>query len=130
VAETLDQTGTLEVVPGRQVTEALRDLDLKPDALSVADALDVARSLGANLVLLVDVESAGGELQLRYRLGRAGVAPVARTVRASDLTTAAGSLTTRVAQHIRPDSPVVELADRFSTDPSSTGHWRWECSGS
>ena len=118
VAETLDQTGTLEVVAGRQVTEALRDLDRKPDAgLSVADALDVARSLGANVVLLVDVESAGDELQLRYRLGRAGVAPVDRTVRAFELTTAAGRLATQVAQHIRPDSPVVELGDRFSTDP-------------
>ncbi len=117
VARQLDHLEPVEILPTDRVASALEAAS--PDPIWTSAMLpELARQLGADLVIEAHAERLDGDLVLEYRPVRSGSRPGAwRSVSAAEPSEAANLLARQLALRLAPGAPQVELRDRFSADP-------------
>ncbi len=114
VAETLDATEGIEIVPSDRVSVALGDQTAPIDSETLV-ALD--RALGAELAVMAKVTGGAGNIEVEYTTVSISGSVGKKSFRSGEIIEAGRSLGTRLARRLRPDSMPQDLVDTFSDSP-------------
>ncbi len=118
VAQTLDATQGISVVSPAEVVKALDARGLIPDReLPAEELLQILEGTGAQLGLAVRLEPGDSGFSFHYTTYNIAGSIGDHSLEAGDLTTGANQLAHRIAHRLRPESPLVEVFDRFSDQP-------------
>ncbi|MCL1598391.1 MAG: serine/threonine protein kinase, partial [Actinomycetia bacterium] len=114
VAETLDATQGIEIVPRDRVAVALGNETVPIDPESLV-ALD--RALGAELAVMAKMTGGAGNIEVEYTTVSISGSVGRKSFRSGEIIEAGRSLGTRLARRLRPDSMPQDLVDTFSDSP-------------
>lgn len=118
VAQTLDATVGISVLSPTDTIKALDVRALQPDqeipATEIRHILDGA---GAHLALAVRLESSDTGFSFRYTTHNITGSVGEHSLEVGEPTGGANELARRIAHRLRPESPLVEVFDRFSDQP-------------
>jgi serine/threonine protein kinase/tetratricopeptide (TPR) repeat protein/TolB-like protein len=135
VAETLDTTPEVEVVPPANLLDALKELAIdRHQELSAADLARVGRALGTRLVVATEVSRIRDEYTFAYTVFDSGGSLGSKQVTADDPFTGANLVNARLAQRLNPASLFRDLRDQYSDDAFANlafamGRHRYEIAG-
>jgi len=117
VAETVDATEGIEVVPVEETMRQIRGLGKSPAELDRDDVERLFGALGVVLLVRTRVVPDEGGFGLQYEVVRRGGEGLAKTLPVRELTAGAAELARRLVLRLRPEAVTAEMSDRFSEDP-------------
>ncbi len=116
VAETIDATDDIEVVPIEEVLQGVKHLQADGSSLSEVAVNRLLRGLGAALAVRTSVVRTDRGYGFRYQVLRPQGRPLSKLITASELTAGAAELARRLVLLLRPEAPTIALSDLFSED--------------
>lgn len=118
VAQTLDATDGISVVSPTETLKALDVRALRPDQeIPATDIRQILDGAGAQLGLAVRLENGDDGFSFRYTTYNIAGSVGEHSLDVKDPTSGANHLARRIAHRLRPESPLVEVFDRFSDQP-------------
>ena len=118
VAQTLDAIDGISVVSPAETLKALDVRALSPDQeIPATDIHQILDGAGAHLGLAVRLENGNKGFSFHYKTYNIAGSVGEHSLDVSEPTSGANKLARRIAHRLRPESPLVEVFDRFSDQP-------------